>query len=299
MKNPFFSVVIPSFNHSNFIEKAINSVLKQTFKNNEIIVIDNYSTDNTKDILDKYKNRIIYKKIHNQGIIAKSRNLGIKVSKGKWICFLDSDDEWFPTKLNNIYAEIKQNKPHVICNNEIIISDVSKRYWRYGPYKNFFYKDLLINGNCISTSGSCVEKNFISQKKIFFSEKKKFVTVEDYDFFLNLAFFNAKFIFIDKFLGKHNFHSHNNSANYKFHRNSLINLVKYHIYNIQNFEKKKKLLFIINLRIKFMDLINYLNKKDYANFLRLFILLIKLSPQKLLILFIKQIFKSVKSRLYY
>jgi len=48
-----------------------------------------------------------------------------------------------------------------------------------------------------------------------------------------------------------------------------------------------------------MDLINYLNKKDYANFLRLFILLIKLSPQKLLILFIKQIFKSVKSRLYY
>jgi hypothetical protein len=76
-------------------------------------------------------------------------------------------------------------------------------------------------------------------------------------------------------------------------------LLKYHINNIQNFEKKKKLLFIINLRIKFMDLINYLNKKDYANFLRLFILLIKLSPQKLLILFIKQIFKSVKSRLYY
>ena len=191
MKNPFFSVVIPSFNHSNFIEKAINSVLKQTFKSNEIIVIDNYSTDNTKDILDKYKNRIIYKKIHNHGIIAKSRNLGIKVSKGKWICFLDSDDEWFPTKLNNIYAEIKQNKPHVICNNEIIISGSSKLYWRYGPYKNFFYKDLLVNGNCISTSGSCIEKNFIFKKKIFFSENKKFVTVEDYYFFFKFSFFQC------------------------------------------------------------------------------------------------------------
>ena len=89
MKKPFFSVIIPSYNHANFIEKSINSVLKQTFKSYEIIVIDNYSTDSTKNILSKYKNKIICKKIHNLGIIAKSRNLGLKISKGKWICFLD------------------------------------------------------------------------------------------------------------------------------------------------------------------------------------------------------------------
>lgn len=261
MKNPFFSVVIPSYNHGNFIEKAINSVLKQTFRSYEVIIIDNYSTDETKNILKKYKNKIIYKKIHNNGVIGKSRNLGIKISKGKWICFLDSDDEWFPKKLNCIYNIAMQKEVQVICNNEIIIRESSKYYWRYGPFTKFFYKDLLTNGNCISTSGSCVKKKFIDSKQIFFSEKKEFTTVEDYDFFLNLAFYNAKFIFINKFLGNHNLHTRSNSANYRLHRNALTNLLIHHIYNVQNFEKKKKLLFIVNMRIKFMDFVNYFRKK--------------------------------------
>ena len=299
MKKPFFSVVIPSYNQSSFIEKAINSVLRQTFKNYEIIVIDNYSTDNTKSILDKYKKKIILKKIHNQGIISKSRNLGIKISRGKWICFLDSDDEWFSEKLDNVYLQIKLNKPNVICNNEIVVRNNSKYYWRYGPYTSFFYQNLLLNGNCLSTSGSCVERNFILKKKIFFNESKKFITVEDYDFFLKLAYFNGTFLFINKFLGKHNFYCNSNSANYKFYRNSLISLLKYHIFNVQNFEKKSRLLFIINFRIKFMDLINYLTNKDYISFLKLFFLLSKLSVIRFLNLFLNQIFKSIKSRIYY
>ena len=130
MKKPFFSVIIPSYNHANFIEKSINSVLKQTFKSYEIIVIDNYSTDSTKNILSKYKNKIICKKIHNLGIIAKSRNLGLKISKGKWICFLDSDDEWFSDKLKIVHEQISKNQAHVICNNEIVTKGLSKYYYR-------------------------------------------------------------------------------------------------------------------------------------------------------------------------
>jgi glycosyltransferase involved in cell wall biosynthesis len=299
MKNPFFSVIIPSYNHGNFIEKSINSVLKQTFKNYEIIIIDNYSTDSTNDILNKYKNKIVFKKIHNLGIIAKSRNLGIKISKGKWICFLDSDDEWFSDKLKIVYEQISINPAQVICNNEIIIKGSSKYFYRYGPFKDLFYKYLIINGNCISTSGSCVDKNFILTKKINFIEKKEFITVEDYDFFLNLANFNAKFIFLNKFLGKRNVHNYSNSSNYKFHRNSLLNLLKHHIYNIQNFEKKSKLLAIINFRIKFMDLINYFKKKKYFLFFKLLIFLIRSSILQFIALLTKQIIKSIKSRIYY
>lgn len=299
MKKPFFSVVIPSYNQSGFIEKAINSVLRQTFKNYEIIVVDNNSTDNTKHVLKKYKNKIILKKIHNQGIISKSRNLAIKISRGKWICFLDSDDEWFYEKLDNVYSKINLNAPNVICNNEIILRDSSKYYWRYGPYTNFFYKNLLIKGNCLSTSGSCVERNFILKKKISFNESKEFITVEDYDFFLKLAYFNAKFLFINKFLGSHNLHYYSNSANYKFYRNSLISLLKYHIYNVQNFEKKSRLLFIINFRIKFMDLINYLKNKDFINCFKLIFFLNRLSALRFLKLLSNQILKSIKSRIYY
>jgi len=299
MKKPFFSVIIPSYNHGNYIEESINSVLKQTFKKYEIIVIDNYSNDNTKNILHKYKNKIIYKRIHNLGIIAKSRNLGIRVSKGKWICFLDSDDAWFPDKLKIVYKQIIEKKAQVICNNEIIIKGFSKYYYSYGPFKDFFYEDLILNGNCISTSGSCVDKNFILKKRIKFIEKKEFNTVEDYDFFLNLAYFNAKFIFLNKFLGKRNIHSISNSANYKLHRNSLLNLLKYHIYNIQNFEKKSKLLLMINFRIKFMDLINCIKKKYYVNAFKLLIYLIRSSILDFIILFTKQIIKSIKSRIYY
>ena len=99
-KNPFFSVVIPTFNQDSFLKKAINSVLQQTFKDFEIIIIDNNSTDNTEETV-KYFNleNIQYEKISNGGIIAKSRNLGIKKAKGKWIAFLDSDDDWNPRSL--------------------------------------------------------------------------------------------------------------------------------------------------------------------------------------------------------
>jgi len=90
MDSIFFSVIIPTYNRVELLKKAINSVLTQTYKNFEIIIIDNYSNDDTQEVVENFKNiKIIYQKIHNQGIIGKSRNLGIKLSKGKWVAFLD------------------------------------------------------------------------------------------------------------------------------------------------------------------------------------------------------------------
>ena len=96
---PFFSIIIPTYNQANFLKKCLNSVFKQTFKNFEVIIIDNSSTDHTKEILSKYKKKIVYKKINNKGVIAKSRNIGIKNSNGNWVAFLDSDDTWKNNKL--------------------------------------------------------------------------------------------------------------------------------------------------------------------------------------------------------
>ena len=84
----FFSVIIPNYNQANYLRKAILSVLKQSYKNFEIIVIDNNSTDHSKEVVNSFHNpKIRLFDINNNGIISKSRNLGISKSKGEWICF--------------------------------------------------------------------------------------------------------------------------------------------------------------------------------------------------------------------
>ena len=127
MNNPFFSVVIPTYNQAQFLKIGLNSVFKQTFKSYEIIVIDNYSNDNTSDIVKKNKKKIIYKKINNNGVIAKSRNLGIKLSRGKWIAFLDSDDYWDKNKLKKIYQLINRHSFKVICHSEWMLNSFYKK----------------------------------------------------------------------------------------------------------------------------------------------------------------------------
>lgn len=244
-EKPFFSIIIPTYNQSVFLEKAIKSVLLQK-KNYEMIIIDNNSTDDTKKIVTKYeRSNLKYLKINNAGIIGKSRNLGIKNAIAPWIAFLDSDDIWHKDKLSIIENFIKNNTEYdVITNDEEIIYDGSekKTLWKYGPYTKNFYKKLILEGNCISTSASVVKKNFLEKKNILFSEKESFSSVEDYDFFLNLAFSNAKFAFYHKILGKHLYHNNSFSRNFQRHHKSLDSVLLHHINNVQTFTSNKKLL---------------------------------------------------------
>jgi glycosyltransferase involved in cell wall biosynthesis len=98
LKEPKVSVVIPVFNCANFIGDAVESVLCQTLKPIEIIVVNDGSTDNTNDILKKYSGKIICIQQENRGP-ASARNNGIRNAKGEFIAFLDSDDIWVPNKL--------------------------------------------------------------------------------------------------------------------------------------------------------------------------------------------------------
>jgi glycosyltransferase involved in cell wall biosynthesis len=96
--NPSVSVVIPTYNRARTIERAIDSVLAQTFQDFEVIVVDDGSQDETKGVLSRFGDRIRLIIQENRGVSA-ARNTGIQAAHGKWIAFLDSDDEWHPAKL--------------------------------------------------------------------------------------------------------------------------------------------------------------------------------------------------------
>ncbi|MGB6298836.1 MAG: glycosyltransferase family A protein [Rivularia sp. (in: cyanobacteria)] len=96
-----FSVIIPAYNASQYLSETINSVLAQTFTDFELLIIDDGSTDNTAEIANYYcqlDNRVKLISQTNQGV-SKTRNRGINIAKGKYIAFLDSDDQWLPNKL--------------------------------------------------------------------------------------------------------------------------------------------------------------------------------------------------------
>lgn len=111
-ENPLVSVIIPTYNRANLIGRAIQSVLDQTYRNIEVIVVDDASNDNTEEIVTKFRNKdIIYiRQDHNKGGGA-ARNAGIIASSGQYIAFLDDDDEWLNDKLEKQVQTIKTLSP--------------------------------------------------------------------------------------------------------------------------------------------------------------------------------------------
>jgi glycosyltransferase involved in cell wall biosynthesis len=105
---PKISVVIPTYNRSTYVTKAIDSVLAQSYRDYEIIVVDDGSTDNTCEVLKSYMNKICYIYQENAGVSA-TRNRGVRESKGLYLAFLDSDDLWYPEKLELQVKHIQDN----------------------------------------------------------------------------------------------------------------------------------------------------------------------------------------------
>lgn len=102
------SVIIPFYSNISWLEEAVNSVLEQTFKDFEIIVVNDGSPEDDRLFLEKYSNHLRYFKIENGGP-ARARNYGIKEAKGDYVAFLDSDDLWTPNKLETQLSEMIKN----------------------------------------------------------------------------------------------------------------------------------------------------------------------------------------------
>ena len=184
-KNPLISVVITTYNRENLVVRALKSVLIQTFKDFEILVVDDGSTDNTHQAIQeiqKEDKRVIYIYQENKGW-PSALNTGIFNAKSRYIAFLDSDDEWLPEKLEKQVAFLENNKSFdgVTCYGNIIVDDrekiklgILKQSDHYGnQLKNF------INGDFPSIPSSLLLKKEIFEKVGYYDEFLKLSTDAD------------------------------------------------------------------------------------------------------------------------
>ena len=186
----YFSVIIPTYNSAKTIKNCISSVLSQKLKNIEIICVDDGSKDRTVEYIKKFKNKkikIIQKPHSGQPNI--NSNLGIKLAKGKYICFLDSDDIWVdPRKLIIQLNQLRKKNLYSCCTGAF-----NKKNNRISVYQNYskniisFY-DLSLDN--IGVHSSLVVKKNVVKKLNYLSEHKQVSTFYDFDFKIKLSLFS-------------------------------------------------------------------------------------------------------------
>lgn len=186
MPFPFISAVIPTFNRLGMVERAVRSVLAQTYPSFECIVVDDGSTDNTFQALQQeFGDRIRLFKKENGGV-SSARNLGIQESRGEWIAFLDSDDEWFPAKLERQMAHVKA---HPACR----IVQTTEQWTRQGRRVNPGLVHLKKGGDLFEASlhRCMITPSSVLMKKSLFGEVGLFdeamIVCEDYDIWLRIT----------------------------------------------------------------------------------------------------------------
>ncbi len=239
MNKELVSVIMPTYNYGNFLGQSITSVLNQTYDNLELIIVDNFSPDDTEEVVRSFKdNRIKYFKFSNNGVIAASRNKGIKESSGNFIAFLDSDDLWYKNKLDGVIKCFSQNPAHsLVCHDQYWVfreKQNQKTPVKYGPVSN--YESFLFTGNCMATSAITVRKEALDACGSF-CERKDFAGAEDYDLWLRLSRHN-RFYFLRKILGEYTVHGSSLSSRIEIQAQVLLNVVENHYED--NFKNKGK-----------------------------------------------------------
>jgi glycosyltransferase involved in cell wall biosynthesis len=197
INRPTVSVVIPTYNRAHLIGKAIQSVFNQSYQDFEIIIVDDGSTDNTEEIVKKFNDFRINYFFHkfNQGISA-ARNTGIKACQGKYIAFLDSDDEWLPEKLDKQMKifEDESLEVGVIYTGNYYIDEKSKEIKKVNipKKKGYIYEDLLKAEVGLNVSTVLVRKECFKKVGLF---DKRIPTHEDLDMWIRIAkYYNFRYV---------------------------------------------------------------------------------------------------------
>ena len=212
------SVIIPTFNRSLELVRALNSLACQTDKEFEVVVCDDGSHEDIRAIIEEFTGRldIQYVRIENSGGPARPRNVGIAMTKGKWLAFLDSDDWWDATRIEYL-------RPFMIGGRDLVYHQMTcapvsgfplgnEQLRKLGrESKGGMLHDMIIRGNPIATSGVLVKRTTF-QRIGGFDEDPSLHAVEDFDAWLRLAEGGCTFCYVPQSLGYYSTGGDNISA---------------------------------------------------------------------------------------
>lgn len=238
---PFISVVIPTYNSARYITETLLSVFNQIYKNYEVIVSDDGSTDNTeelvKTIFTKFPQKARFLKNIHTGPGA-TRNKGIEASDGEWISFLDSDDQWLSKKLQKVAEYISCNTSiNLVCHSEIQKIGKCERLLRYSGLYDTRQKPFLslYRKNALSTSAVTVKKELLMKTSLF---DTTLPAAQDYDLWLQLSLVPCiKIGFIDEPLGFYITRSGNISSNIERRLHCMLKINSKYSRNLKHFSR--------------------------------------------------------------
>ncbi|MBA6234364.1 MULTISPECIES: glycosyltransferase family 2 protein [unclassified Colwellia] len=166
MSSPLISIVIASYNMGQYLGTALDSLLKQTWENIEVIVIDDGSTDNSEEVMSAYtnNNKVSYIKTENRGQ-TKAKNRGVKEAKGDFIGFCDADDFWTDNKLELQMPFFSDDKVGVVYSEVSYIDEDGNPYDKAAPYERYTGKvtEQLLTKNFVPFGTSIIRKACVIQ----------------------------------------------------------------------------------------------------------------------------------------
>ena len=269
---PLISVVIPSYNSSEFIRETIESVLNQTYKNFEIIVVDDESSDNTVSILKDLSNknkRINYYQIPHNGRPSVPRNYGVEKSNGKFVAFLDTDDIWVENKLKKQISEFEKHPDYILVYSMSVTFGVANLFSPYYEVLPLLHKvckrkqELLNMGNSITCSTVLINKEHF-QKVGGFDEDPN-LQIEDYDLWIRLSEL-GHFGFVSRIHTYYRVHGKQFSADWQTKQDRVKYLSNKRGWNLPEYKyyRNKGVLFLL-----FRNIVHYSNFL-FVKFLSLF-----------------------------
>lgn len=253
LESPSVTVIIGTYNRAKILPIAIESVLGQTHPSFELLVIDNGATDETRKVVESYRDSRIQYLLnpHPTRSCAEPRNIGIRMSRAPLVAFLDDDDVWYREKLAISLRELERHpEAALICHAQKIVENgrvIRKNIC--GPWTDPMHERLIYEGNCLGP-GSVVAKKESLLSVGGFDVREAFQGCEDYDLWIRLAAAGYRFHFIEEALAEFRWTGFNGS-NDPCHSVRCAEMIRSHI------ESSEKTLFSRRARKRMASLYRY------------------------------------------